>query len=37
MLVRVSFAGELGWEIHSRTADTPAIWDAVMAAGRAMA
>ncbi|MBC7737789.1 MAG: aminomethyl transferase family protein, partial [Candidatus Saccharibacteria bacterium] len=32
-LFRVSFAGELGWEIHSRTADTPAIWDAVMAAG----
>jgi dimethylglycine dehydrogenase len=33
MLLRVSFAGELGWEIHSRTADTPAVWDAVMAAG----
>ncbi|MEZ5797508.1 MAG: FAD-dependent oxidoreductase [Paracoccaceae bacterium] len=33
MLMRVSFAGELGWEIHSRTADTPAVWDAVMAAG----
>ena len=32
-LLRVSFAGELGWEIHSRLADTPAVWDAVMAAG----
>ncbi len=33
-LMRVSFAGELGWEIHSRMADTGAVWDAVMAAGR---
>jgi dimethylglycine dehydrogenase len=33
MLMRVSFAGELGWEIHSRLGDTPAVWDAVMAAG----
>ena len=33
-LFRVSFAGELGWEIHSRLADTPAVWDAVMAAGQ---
>ena len=32
-LLRVSFAGELGWEVHSKTADTPAVWDAVMAAG----
>ena len=32
-LLRVSFAGELGWEIHSRTADTPKVWDAVLAAG----
>src|SRR5690606_35614978 len=32
-LVRVSFAGELGWEIHSKTADTAAIFDAVWAAG----
>ena len=32
-LFRVSFAGELGWEIHSRTNDTPAIWDAVTTAG----
>ncbi|MEN9408321.1 MAG: hypothetical protein RL216_295, partial [Pseudomonadota bacterium] len=34
VLMRVSFAGELGWEIHSRVADTPAVYDAVMAAGR---
>jgi dimethylglycine dehydrogenase len=33
-LVRVSFAGELGWEIHTHTADTPAIFDAVWEAGR---
>jgi dimethylglycine dehydrogenase len=34
LLMRVSFAGELGWEIHSRIADTAAVWDAVMRAGR---
>ncbi len=33
LLMRVSFAGELGWELHSRLVDTPAVWDAVMAAG----
>ena len=33
-LVRVSFAGELGWEIHSKIADTEAIFDAVWAAGQ---
>ena len=32
-LFRVSFAGELGWEIHSRLGDTPAVWEAVLAAG----
>ncbi|MGR3709291.1 MAG: GcvT family protein [Alterinioella nitratireducens] len=32
-LVRLSFAGELGWEIHAETADMPAIHDAVIAAG----
>ena len=32
-LARVSFAGELGWELHSRVEDTPAVWDAVTAAG----
>jgi dimethylglycine dehydrogenase len=36
VLMRVSFAGELGWEIHSRLADTLAVWDAVMAAGAPM-
>lgn len=35
MLMRVSFAGELGWEIHSRVADTGAVFDAVWAAGQA--
>ena len=34
-LVRVSFAGELGWEIHTKVADTAAVYDAVMAAGAA--
>jgi dimethylglycine dehydrogenase len=32
-LLRVSFAGELGWEIHARNADMPPIYDAVVAAG----
>jgi len=32
-LLRVSFAGELGWEIHAETADIPAIYEAVLAAG----
>lgn len=32
-LVRVSFAGELGWEIHSQMGDTREIFDAVMSAG----
>src|SRR5690606_21073283 len=33
-LLRVSFAGELGWELHSRLEDTAAITAAVRAAGR---
>lgn len=33
-LVRVSFAGELGWEIHSKVEDTAAIFDAVWDAGQ---
>ncbi|NGN40816.1 FAD-dependent oxidoreductase [Mesorhizobium sp. CGMCC 1.15528] len=33
-LVRVSFAGELGWEIHSKVEDTAAIFDAVWTAGQ---
>ncbi len=32
-LVRLSFAGELGWEIHAESADIPAIYDAVTGAG----
>ena len=32
-LVRVSFAGELGWEIHTQVADTAKVYDAVLAAG----
>ncbi len=32
-LIRVSFAGELGWELHCGTDDAPAIWDAVAGAG----
>jgi dimethylglycine dehydrogenase len=32
-LLRVSFAGELGWEVHCDPADAPVIWDALMAAG----
>lgn len=32
-LARVSFAGELGWEIHAALADIPALYDAVIAAG----
>ncbi len=34
-LVRVSFAGELGWEIHSMVGDTSEIFDAVWSAGQA--
>lgn len=33
-LVRVSFAGELGWEIHTKVEDTATIFDAVWAAGQ---
>ncbi|AOF88619.1 FAD-dependent oxidoreductase [Sinorhizobium sp. RAC02] len=33
-LVRVSFAGELGWEIHTKVEDTAAIFDAVWDAGQ---
>ncbi|MEP3299662.1 MAG: FAD-dependent oxidoreductase [Pseudoruegeria sp.] len=32
-LARVSFAGELGWEIHATMADIPDIYDAVLKAG----
>ncbi len=33
LLLRVSFAGELGWEIHADNADMPEIFDAVLAGG----
>ncbi|WP_299562300.1 FAD-dependent oxidoreductase [uncultured Sulfitobacter sp.] len=32
-LARVSFAGELGWEIHAAIADIPRLFDAVLSAG----
>ncbi|MFZ1725931.1 MAG: FAD-dependent oxidoreductase [Albidovulum sp.] len=32
-LIRVSFAGEMGWEIHAENTEMPAIYDAVLAAG----
>ena len=31
---RVSFAGELGWELHTQADDTAMVWDAVLAAGQ---
>ena len=33
-LVRVSFAGELGWELHTKVEDTATIFDAVWDAGQ---
>lgn len=33
VLLRVSFAGELGWEVHCLPQDAPEIWDAVTDAG----
>jgi dimethylglycine dehydrogenase len=33
LLVRVSFAGELGWEVHAKVADMPVIHAAVQATG----
>ncbi|MBO9406938.1 FAD-dependent oxidoreductase [Shimia sp. R9_1] len=32
-LIRVSFAGELGWEVHALNEHMPAIYDAIIAAG----
>ena len=32
-MIRVSFRGELGWEIHAANADMPAIYEAVLDAG----
>jgi dimethylglycine dehydrogenase len=34
LVVRVSFTGELGWEIHAAPDDMPAIWAALAEAGR---
>lgn len=34
-LFRVSFAGELGWEVHSAFEDSAAVYDAIRAAGAA--
>jgi dimethylglycine dehydrogenase len=33
LLARVSFAGELGWEVHAANADMPEIYAAILAAG----
>ncbi|WP_192181008.1 GcvT family protein [Mesorhizobium amorphae] len=33
-LVRVSFAGELGWEIHTKVGDTATVFEAVWTAGQ---
>lgn len=33
LLARVSFAGELGWEIHAANAHIPALYEAVLGAG----
>ncbi len=33
LLIRVSYAGALGWEIHSDTADTAAVCEALLEAG----
>jgi dimethylglycine dehydrogenase len=33
LLARVSFAGELGWEVHCVNDQMPAIYDAILAAG----
>lgn len=33
LLARVSFAGELGWEVHALKADMPEVYAAVLAAG----
>ena len=32
-LIRVSFTGELGWEVHAKSHDMPAVYDALMEAG----
>ncbi len=32
-LIRVSFTGELGWEVHAENSEMPAIYDAILGAG----
>ncbi|WP_428514571.1 GcvT family protein [Roseovarius sp.] len=32
-LIRVSFTGELGWEVHAENAEMPAIYEAILEAG----
>lgn len=32
-IARVSFAGELGWEVHAKFGDIPALYEAITAAG----
>ncbi|MGL4176649.1 MAG: aminomethyltransferase family protein, partial [Dermatophilaceae bacterium] len=33
LAVRVTYVGELGWELYADAADGPALWDALLAAG----
>lgn len=33
LLARVSYAGELGWEVHAAMDDIPTVYDAIVAAG----
>ncbi|MEM6309737.1 MAG: FAD-dependent oxidoreductase [Pseudomonadota bacterium] len=35
LALRVSFTGDLGWELHCKTEDQLRLWEALMAAGRA--
>jgi 4-methylaminobutanoate oxidase (formaldehyde-forming) len=34
--MRVTYVGELGWELHMRTADAPAVFDALMNEGESL-
>ena len=34
LAMRVTYVGELGWELHMENADAPAVFDALMAEGR---
>ncbi|MCY4396034.1 MAG: FAD-dependent oxidoreductase [Rhodospirillaceae bacterium] len=34
LLLRVSYAGELGWEVHTKTDETGAVFDSIWQAGR---